>query len=100
VADARFAKPLDHALISKLAKTHKVLITIEQGAQGGFGAMVLHYLADTGLLDGPLAVRSMTLPDRFIDQAAPDAMYADAGLTATDIAATALQALKRTPVSV
>ena len=87
VADARFAKPLDHALISKLAKTHKVLITIEQGAQGGFGAMVLHYLADTGLLDGPLAVRSMTLPDRFIDQAAPDAMYADAGLTATDIAA-------------
>jgi len=100
VADARFAKPLDHALISKLAKTHKVLITIEQGAQGGFGAMVLHYLADTGLLDGPLAVRSMTLPDRFIDQAAPDAMYADAGLTATDIAATALQALKRAPVSV
>jgi 1-deoxy-D-xylulose-5-phosphate synthase len=100
VADARFAKPLDHALISKLAKTHKVLITIEQGAQGGFGAMVLHYLADTGLLDGPLAVRSMTLPDRFIDQAAPDAMYADAGLTATDIAATALQALKRTPISV
>ena len=100
VADARFAKPLDHALISKLAKTHKVLITLEQGAQGGFGAMVLHYLADTGLLDGPLAVRSMTLPDRFIDQAAPDAMYADAGLTATDIAATALQALKRTPVSV
>ena len=80
VADARFAKPLDHALISKLAKTHKVLITIEQGAQGGFGAMVLHYLADTGLLDGPLAVRSMTLPDRFIDQAAPDAMYADAGI--------------------
>ncbi len=69
-----------------------MLITIEQGAQGGFGAMVLHYLADTGLLDGPLAVRSMTLPDRFIDQAAPDAMYADAGLTATDIAATALQA--------
>ena len=100
VADARFAKPLDHALISKLAKTHKVLITIEQGAQGGFGAMVLHYLADTGLLDGQLAVRSMTLPDRFIDQAAPDAMYADAGLTATDIAATALQALKRTPISV
>lgn len=93
VADARFAKPLDHALIRKLVKTHKALITIEQGSQGGFGAMVLHYLAGEGLLDGDLAIRTMTLPDRFIDQAAPDAMYADAGLTATDIAATALQAL-------
>ena len=93
VADARFAKPLDHALIRKLVKTHKALITVEQGSQGGFGAMVLHYLAGEGLLDGDLAIRTMTLPDRFIDQAAPDAMYADAGLTATDIAATALQAL-------
>ena len=93
VADARFAKPLDHALIRKLVKTHKALITIEQGSQGGFGAMVLHYLAGEGLLDGNLAIRTMTLPDRFIDQAAPDAMYAEAGLTATDIAATALQAL-------
>jgi len=92
VADARFAKPLDHALIRKLVKTHKALITVEQGSQGGFGAMVLHYLAGEGLLDGDLAIRTMTLPDRFIDQAAPDAMYADAGLTATDIAATALQA--------
>jgi len=55
--------------------------------------MVLHYLAGEGLLDGNLAIRTMTLPDRFIDQAAPDAMYADAGLTATDIAATGLQAL-------
>ncbi|WP_293441837.1 1-deoxy-D-xylulose-5-phosphate synthase [Planktotalea sp.] len=92
VADARFAKPLDHALIRKLVKTHKALITVEQGSQGGFGAMVLHYLAGEGLLDGDLAIRTMTLPDRFIDQAAPDAMYTDAGLTATDIAATALQA--------
>ena len=92
VVDARFAKPLDHALIRKLVKTHKALITVEQGSQGGFGAMVLHYLAGEGLLDGDLAIRTMTLPDRFIDQAAPDAMYADAGLTATDIAATALQA--------
>ncbi|MEQ3728435.1 MAG: 1-deoxy-D-xylulose-5-phosphate synthase [Tateyamaria sp.] len=94
VADARFAKPLDHALIRQLAKHHKALITIEQGSQGGFGAMVLHYMAGEGLVDGNLAVRTMTLPDRFIDQAAPDAMYADAGLTATDIAATALQAIK------
>ena len=93
VADARFAKPLDHALIRQLVKHHKALITIEQGSQGGFGAMVLHYLAGEGLLDGNLAVRTMTLPDRFIDQAAPDAMYADAGLTATDIAATAIQAI-------
>jgi len=93
VADARFAKPLDRALLHKLAKNHRALITIEQGAQGGFGAMVLHDLASEGLLDGNLAIRTMTLPDRFIDQAAADAMYADAGLTATDIAATALQAL-------
>ena len=92
LADARFAKPLDKALINRLARKHKVLITAEQGAQGGFGAMVLHHLANEGWLDGNLAVRTMTLPDRFIDQAAPDAMYADAGLTATDIAATALQA--------
>ena len=92
LADARFAKPLDTALIRQLAKNHKALITIEQGAQGGFGAMVLHELANTGQLDGRLAVRTMTLPDRFIDQAAPDAMYADAGLAAIDISATALEA--------
>jgi 1-deoxy-D-xylulose-5-phosphate synthase len=92
VADARFAKPLDRDLLHRLARNHSALITVEQGARGGFGAMVLHDLADTGLLDGHLAIRTMTLPDRFIDQAAPDAMYADAGLTATDIAATALQA--------
>ena len=92
LADARFAKPLDTALIRQLAKNHKALITVEQGAQGGFGAMVLHELANTGQLDGRLAVRTMTLPDRFIDQAAPDAMYADAGLTAIDISATALEA--------
>jgi 1-deoxy-D-xylulose-5-phosphate synthase len=92
LADARFAKPLDHALIRQLARHHKALITVEQGAQGGFGAMVLHDLANQGALDRGLAVRTMTLPDRFIDQAAPDAMYAEAGLTALDIAATALQA--------
>lgn len=94
VADARFAKPLDHALIRDLARKHRVLITVEQGAQGGFGAMVLHHLANAGWLDGDLAVRTVTLPDRFINQAAPDAMYADAGMTACDIAAMALQAAK------
>jgi 1-deoxy-D-xylulose-5-phosphate synthase len=92
VADARFAKPLDKGLINQLARKHRVLITVEQGARGGFGAMVLHHLANEGWLDGSLAVRTITLPDRFIDQAAPDAMYADAGMTAGDIAAAALQA--------
>ncbi len=93
VADARFAKPLDRALIRQLLRHHKALVTVEQGAQGGFGAMVLHDLANAGLLDGRCQVRTMTLPDRYIDHAAPDAMYADAGLTAVDIAATALQAV-------
>ena len=92
VADARFAKPLDQTLIRDLIRQHRALITVEQGAQGGFGAAVLHDLANDGLLDGAVAVRTMTLPDRFIQQATPEAMYADAGLTATDIAATALQA--------
>ncbi len=92
LADARFAKPLDTALIRRLVRDHRAVVTVEQGAQGGFGAMVLHYLAGEGLLRAA-ELRTMTLPDRFIDQAAPDAMYADAGLTATDIAATALQAV-------
>lgn len=92
VADARFAKPLDKNLINDLARKHRVLITVEQGAQGGFGAMVLHHLANEGWLEKSLAVRTVTLPDRFIDHAAPDAMYADAGMTAGDIAAMALQA--------
>jgi hypothetical protein len=93
VADARFAKPLDTDLIGQLARHHGALITVEQGAQGGFGAQVLHHLAGEGLLDVGLRVRTMTLPDRFIDHASPAAMYADAGLTAEDIAATALRAL-------
>ncbi|MFK7755021.1 MAG: 1-deoxy-D-xylulose-5-phosphate synthase [Sedimentitalea sp.] len=93
IADARFAKPLDTALIRQLCRHHKAVITVEQGAQGGFGAMVLHELANTGALDGRFAIRTMTLPDRFIAHAAPDVMYADAGMTATDIAATALEAI-------
>ena len=93
IADARFAKPLDKAMIRKLVLHHKAVVTVEQGAQGGFGAMVLHMLANEGMLDGDCRIRTMTLPDRFIDQAAPDAMYADAGLTAVDIAATGLQAV-------
>jgi len=93
VADARFAKPLDTNLIAQLVETHDALITIEQGCEGGFGAMVLHWLAKTGRLDGGVAIRTLTLPDRFIDQASPADMYADAGLTARDIAKAALDAV-------
>jgi 1-deoxy-D-xylulose-5-phosphate synthase len=93
VADARFAKPLDVELIDRLIREHAALVTVEQGAEGGFGAQVLHWLARTGRLDGGVRVRTMTLPDRFIEQASPEAMYRDAGLTAADIAATALEAL-------
>ncbi|SDW17543.1 1-deoxy-D-xylulose-5-phosphate synthase [Roseicitreum antarcticum] len=93
IADARFAKPLDTDLIAQLADHHAALITVEQGAQGGFGAMVLHHLAATGRLDRGLAIRTMTLPDRFIEQASPAAMYADAGLNADTIAEVAQAAL-------
>jgi 1-deoxy-D-xylulose-5-phosphate synthase len=93
VADARFAKPLDTDLIDRLLREHAALVTVEQGSEGGFGAQVLHWLARTGRLDRGVAIRTMTLPDRFIEQASPEAMYRDAGLTAADIAATGLQAL-------
>ena len=86
VADARFAKPLDTALIDQLARHHGAVLTVEQGAAGGFGAQVLQYLANSGGLDQGLRLRTLTLPDRFIEQASPAAMYADAGLTAADIA--------------
>ncbi|NYS25625.1 1-deoxy-D-xylulose-5-phosphate synthase [Rhodobacteraceae bacterium 2376] len=93
VADARFAKPLDTDLIAQLARHHKALITVEQGAQGGFGAHVLHHMANAGLLEHGLALRTITLPDRFIDQASPAAMYADAGMSADHITRVALGAL-------
>ena len=93
IADARFAKPLDTDLIGQLAAHHAALITVEQGAEGGFGAHVLHHLANSGALDRGLVLRTITLPDRFIEQASPVAMYRDAGLSADDIAATALRAL-------
>jgi 1-deoxy-D-xylulose-5-phosphate synthase len=87
VADARFAKPLDTALIDRLIAEHGALVTLEQGAVGGFGAQVLQYLAGSGGLDRGRLIRTLTLPDRFIDQASPVEMYAEAGLTAADIAA-------------
>ncbi len=94
VADARFAKPLDTDLVERLARNHAALITVEQGAEGGFGARVLQHLANAGKLDAGVAIRTMTLPDRFIEQASPQDMYADAGLTAADIAACAIGAAR------
>lgn len=93
VADARFAKPLDKALILQLARHHECLITVEEGAMGGFGAFVLHYLAAEGALDNGLKIRTLTLPDRFQDHDKPEKMYADAGLDAQGIAASAMKAL-------
>jgi len=93
VADARFAKPLDTDLLLRLAREHEVLITIEEGAIGGFGSHVLQTLAEHGVLDGGLKVRSMVLPDTFIDQDSPAAMYAKAGLDAKAIVAKTFGAL-------
>ena len=95
VADARFAKPLDTALIDLLVEDHPVLITLETGATGGFGALVLHHLANSGGLEKGRAIRTMTLPDRFIDQASPAQMYQWAGLSASDIVATVRAATGR-----
>jgi len=94
LADARFAKPLDMDLIARLASNHKALVTVEQGAMGGFGGFVLQAMAAQGLLDGRLRVRTMCLPDRFIDHGSPAEMYADAGLTAIDIMAEVSRALR------
>jgi 1-deoxy-D-xylulose-5-phosphate synthase len=93
VADARFAKPLDTALITQLANHHEVVITIEDNVSGGFGSAVMHYMALSGLLDGGVKVRPMTIPDRLIDHNTPAGQSIEAGLTAKDIVATALSAL-------
>jgi 1-deoxy-D-xylulose-5-phosphate synthase len=93
VADARFAKPLDTALIEQLARHHEVLIIIEEGAVGGFSSAVLQHLAWKGLLDGGLKVRPMVLPDRFIDHDSQAKQVAAAGLTAKDIVAAVLGAI-------
>ena len=96
VADARFAKPLDHDLVRRLADEHEVLITIEEGAVGGLGAFVLHALSDMGRLDNGLKVRTMTLPDTFIDQDTPANMYKQAGLDADSIVEMVFKALGQT----
>ena len=95
IADARFAKPLDEELILKLARDHEVVVTIEEGARGGFGAFTLQFLAEAGALDQGLKIRTMTLPDAFQDQDSPYAMYEAAGLNARHVTATVLQALGR-----
>ena len=93
VADARFAKPLDRDLILNLARNHEALITLEEGAVGGFGSHVAHLLAEEGVFDSGLKYRSMVLPDIFIDQASPEAMYRVAGLDAARIEAKVLDTL-------
>jgi 1-deoxy-D-xylulose-5-phosphate synthase len=93
VADARFAKPLDADLITRLAREHEVVITIEEGAIGGFGSAVLQLLSDRGVFDRGLKFRSMVLPDMFIDQDSPNAMYAKAGLDAKGIVTKVFEAL-------
>jgi 1-deoxy-D-xylulose-5-phosphate synthase len=95
VADARFAKPLDVDLISTLAREHEVLITVEEGSLGGFGSHVAQVLAEEGFLDHGLKFRSMVLPDQFLDQDSPTAMYAKAGLDAEGIVAKVFDALRR-----
>jgi 1-deoxy-D-xylulose-5-phosphate synthase len=93
VADARFAKPLDVELLTRLVRDHEVLVTVEEGAIGGFGAYVLQALAEHGLIERGLRIRCIVLPDQFIDQNSPNAMYAQAGLDAKGIVAKVFEAL-------
>ncbi len=97
VADARFAKPLDTDLIDRLVREHEVLITVEEGAIGGFASHVLDHLERSGALDRGIKVRSLTMPDRFVDQHKPETMVADAGLDAAGIVTAVFAALGRTP---
>jgi 1-deoxy-D-xylulose-5-phosphate synthase len=94
VADLRFAKPLDEALIRRLLTNHEVAVTIEEGSVGGLGAHVLTLASDEGLIDGGLRLRTLRLPDMFQDQDKPETQYADAGLDAEAIVETVLKALR------
>jgi 1-deoxy-D-xylulose-5-phosphate synthase len=98
VADARFLKPLDTDLVARLARGHEVLVTVEEGAVGGFSSHVLQHLAQAGLLDHGLKIRPLVLPDRFIDHDSPANQYAAAGLAARHIAQAALHALGRSTI--
>ncbi|MBA0688540.1 hypothetical protein Goari_006317 [Gossypium aridum] len=95
VADARFCKPLDRDLIKQLANEHEILITVEEGSIGGFGSHVSHFLSLTGILDGPLKLRAMVLPDRYIDHGSPQDQIEEAGLSSRHISATVLSMLGR-----
>jgi 1-deoxy-D-xylulose-5-phosphate synthase len=100
VADLRFAKPLDEALIRRLLATHEVAVTVEEAAIGGFGAHVLTFASDAGLIDAGLKLRTMRLPDAFQDQDKPEKQYAEAGLDADGIVETVLQALRHNSAGV
>ena len=100
VADMRFAKPLDEELIARLMRTHEVVVTIEEGAIGGLGAHVLTYASDQGLTDSGLKVRTMRLPDSFIDQDDPVKQYDEARLNAPHIVDTVLKALKHNSAAI
>ncbi len=100
VADLRFAKPLDETLIRTLLTTHEVAVTIEEAAVGGLGAHVLTLASDEGLIDGGLKLRTMRLPDRFLEHDKPEKQYAEAGLDAAHIVETVLKALRRNSVGV
>ena len=93
MVDARFAKPLDTDLILRLVAEHEALITIEEGAIGGFGSHVAQFLAEQGVFDRGYKFRAMVLPDTFIDHASPADMYATAGMNAPDIEAKVLEVL-------
>ncbi len=95
VADARFAKPLDHDLIRQLARHHEMVITVEEGSIGGFGSHVMHFLATEGLLDNGLKLRALVMPDIWMEQAKPEAMNAHAGLDRAGIVSTVFRALGR-----
>ncbi|ASS54200.1 1-deoxy-D-xylulose-5-phosphate synthase [Rhizobium leguminosarum] len=95
VADARFAKPLDHDLIRQLARHHEMVITVEEGSIGGFSSHVMHFLATEGLLDNGLKLRSLVMPDIWMEQAKPEAMNAHAGLDRAGIVSTVFRALGR-----
>lgn len=100
IADMRFAKPLDTELIDRLMKTHEVVVTVEEGSIGGLGAHVLTHASDTGLTDGGLKIRTLRLPDTFIDQDSPEKQYDEAGLNAPQIVDTVLKALRHNSAGV
>ena len=93
VADARFAKPLDEDLVKVLSENHELLVTLEEGSIGGFGSHVVNWLLKNNMINNNLKVRSLFLPDKFIDQASPNVMYKEAGLDVAGITTTILDVL-------